>query len=331
MTTCAAVLLLAFLLDYLVGDPEYRVHPARLIGRVISVVERAIVKAGYNRLGGGVLLATLVCVSVIGSYLILRGLTFAVHPFAAMVFDVFTVYSCIALGDLIMHAAAVAEPLAQTDLPAARRAVQRIVGRETESLDAAGIARATIESVAESFVDGVFAPFFWCVTGALCAHLVDLSILPCAVGAMLCHKTVNTLDSMVGYKNEKYMLFGRFSARFDDVLNYLPARVAVVPLTVAAAAYRLDTRAALKILVRDRLKHASPNAGHAESLVAGALRLRLGGPLQYPHGLVEKAWLGDGSPDAGTPDVTAAARLIGLAGWLSAIMSSIILYLADAT
>jgi len=230
------------------------------------------------------------------------------------------VYSCVALRDLMKHAKPIIEALDMTNLPAARKALQEIVGRDASVLDAHGVARAAVESVSEGFLDGVFSPMIWYVFGAAYAFLAHLSPLPWAVTAMLVYRATNTLDSMVGYQNERYLRFGRVSAKLDDVLNFIPARLAVPVLFVASAVCGLNSRAGWQTALRDRLKHESPNSAHTESFAAGALGLRLGGPLRYPDGNVEKPWLGDGSPDATAKDIRSVCRLVLCAGWISMLV-----------
>ena len=262
---------------------------------------------------------------VVLSYWGLRHVLGLCHKWIAIAFDVFMVYSCIALHDLLKHAKPIAEALDRNDLPEARKAVQRMVGRDAAVLDAHGVARAAVESVAEGFLDGVFSPLSWYVFGAACAFLAHLSPLPWAVTAMLVYRTTNTLDSMVGHQNERYLHFGRVSARLDDVLNFIPARLSVPVLFMASFVCGLNSRAGWKTALRDRLKHPSPNSAHPESFAAGALGIRLGGPLQYPDGMVEKPWLGDGSPDATSKDILSVRRLVLCAGWISMLVFVVLL------
>ncbi len=307
----------AYGVDSLVGDPAYPLHPVRLIGRVVALLERVLRAMRLSGILGGALLACAMLLLVIGVYVELRRLCGWAHPYAAVVFDVFVLYSCLALKDMARHALPVAAALEADDLPAARAAVQRIVGRDAAVLDAFGVARAAIESVAESFVDGFFAPVCWFVTSALLAGAAGADALSWAVGAALAYRTINTLDSMVGYRDARYFLFGRVSARLDDAFNFFPARLSLPVLFLAAGVSRLNALAGWRSARRDRLKHESPNAAHAESFAAGALGLRLGGPLQYPDGPVDKPWIGDGTPAARPPHIRDVCRLIRWAGALS--------------
>jgi len=194
-----------------------------------------------------------------------------------------------------------------------------IVGRDTTRLDRQGICRAAVETVAENTVDGVTAPLFWGIGFSLLAVPIGTDpIALTAIGALL-YKAINTMDSMFGYKNENYLEFGRTAARLDDLANFLPARLTPVFLILAAAIQRLDWRGAIRIYRRDRLGHASPNSGHPEATVAGALGVRLGGPSVYFDTVVDKPWLGDDRRAIDAEDILRANRLMYLGALLFAI------------
>ena len=315
MTTVIIVITCAFLLDYFLGDPVYRLHPVRLIGLLIRSIERLLNAIGINGFFGGLILLLSVLTTATLTYLALHLCLMHLSPWAAMGFDIFLIYSCLALKDMVKHASPIANVLTSNDLPKARALVQRIVGRDASALDSAQIARATIESIAESFVDGFLAPVFWTVAlGAM--GLYSGAPLPFAVVGILLYRCINTLDSMVGYRNKQYERFGTFSARADDVLNFVPARLSILLFTPAAAACSLSARNGWRIALRDRLKHASPNSAHTESFMAGALDLRLGGPTTYPHGTVDKPWIGDGTDQAEASHIAQACKLVTSAGCL---------------
>lgn len=323
MTECALILLAAFVLDLVLGDPRYPLHPVRLIGRAISSIENALRTRGCSGMLGGGLLAIGIFVLVVSCYLGLHVLLEQVHHCIALIFDIAMVYSCLALRDLLNHAKPIARSLHQNDLQEARKALQRIVGRNTETLDDFGVARAAIESVSENFIDGFFSPLCWYVIGGVCGFLFGFSSVPCAVSSILVYKVVNTLDSMVGYLKEPYQYFGRISARMDDLMNFISARLGIVVLFFAAAVCRLNALEGLRMTLRDRLKHASPNAGHSESFMAGALCLKLGGPANYPHGIIDRPWMGDGSLNATNKQILASCRIVLCAGWISVLVSVI--------
>ncbi len=315
------VLAVAFILDVMIGDPVYRLHPVRLMGDAITSGEARLRSRGMAGIvGGGLLLFSLLSI-FLGSYLVLHWLLSKAHPWLVWGFDIYLTYSCLALRDLLSHARKVAVPLNNNDLPQARKAVQMIIGRDAQLLDGPGVARAVIESLAESFVDGVLSPLFWFVTGGLIAVLFGCPSTMGSVCAVLACKVVNTLDSMVGYRSEQYIYFGRASARMDDVMNFIPARLALPVITISAAICRLNPYKSWSVGRRDRLKHTSPNAGHAESCVAGALEIRLGGPGIYPHGVVDKPWMGDGAAEVTGRHISNCLQLISCAGLVAACLS----------
>lgn len=296
MMEVSLLLVLAIVVDFLIGDPVYRLHPVRIIGDAINLMERILFRLRFSGLFGGALLALLVESLFLGGYQgirLLEGIPNFPGHIISFLINLFLVYSCIAVRDLQKHANAVVTALDENDLPKGQQAVQMIVGRDAKQLDREGVARAAIESVAESFVDGFLSPIFWFVISGVLFNLSGLNPVHGAVMGILAYRVINTLDSMVGYKNERYLYFGRFSAKVDDWLNLLPARLGIPLMTLAAFLGRFDAVRAWKIGWRDRLKHKSPNAGHTESCVAGALGIRLGGPVIYPFGKVEKPWMGD--------------------------------------
>ena len=319
MIHAAAILFTAFGLDLLLGDPPFPFHPVRLIGATISAFEKLLRWLRWSESGGGILLVTMTIALAIGAYLTLRHFIRGVHPFLATVLDLYLAYSCLALKDLCKHAEPIAETLARSDLTQARTELQKIVGRDTSNLNPEGVARGAVESVAENFVDGVLSPMLWYCFIAVFSHLFACPA-PAAAGivGMLAFKAINTLDSMVGYRHDHYLLFGRPAARLDDLANFLPARLCLIILFIGAVLSGEKAWAGWKISRRDRLKHPSPNAAHSESFVAGALGIRLGGPTVYQEELVEKPWLGDGDEEVGPDHIRRCCRLISRSSWLAA-------------
>jgi adenosylcobinamide-phosphate synthase len=219
----------------------------------------------------------------------------------------------IAQKSLIQHVRAVAEPLARHDLSGARNALARIVGRDVGVLDEAGVARAGIETLAENASDGVIAPIFW---GGLFG-------LP---GIMI-YKAVNTADSMIGHRDERYEAFGWAAARLDDLLNLIPARLTGLLICAAALAMPNNSAAdAIRVMLRDARKHASPNAGFPEAAAAGALGLRLGGPRTYDDQRDDAPWMGDGRTEASARDMERAVKLV-IASFVQAGIAIVILWL----
>ncbi len=309
----AFILLAAFGLDLLIGDPPCPLHPVRLFGKLILFLEKQLRKHCRSLRLASWLLPTL-CIAV--SIPVYRGLIM-ISPKAAWALNLLIVYSLLALKDLVRHADAVRDALEHQDLNLARAKVQMIVGRDASLLDYCGVARAAIESVAENFVDGFLAPVFWYTLGVIIFNSTEG-----AVAALIAFKVVSTLDSMVGYKNDRYLVLGRISAQLDDVLNFIPARLSIPLITLCSK----NRRAAWRIGWRDRQKHASPNSAHAEAAIAGALGLRLGGPTVYPHGIAEKPWLGDGKVEADAMDIGRAVRLIQTCGIMALLVSAVLLF-----
>lgn len=277
--------LCGFVLDLLLGDPAWLtpIHPVVLMGKMITALEkllrRVFPKTDRGEEAAGAVLALLMTA---GTYtlckLILRVLDHLCLPFS-FALEIIWCWQALAVRDLKVEALCVQTALEIEGLEAGRKAVSRIVGRDTAQLTAQGVARAAVETVAENFSDGVIAPMFYMLLGGA----------PLA----LCYKAVNTMDSMLGYKNERYLHFGRVPAKLDDAANFIPARLAALLLIAAAKLNREDAPSAYRIWKRDRRKHASPNSAQCEAAMAGALGLRLCGPATYFGEMHEKPWIGD--------------------------------------
>jgi adenosylcobinamide-phosphate synthase len=292
----AGALACGFMLDLLFGDPQGFPHLVRFFGFLIATLERIFWKeSGNNRLRG-LMLTGMVALIGSGVPLGLIVLSYRVHPAAGFLVETFFCYQCIAVKDLRVEGETVYKALKKGDLHRARVAVSRIVGRDTEKLDAAGLIRATVETIAENTSDGVVAPLFYMALGG---------------GAAGCfYKAVNTMDSMIGYKNERYRHFGFFAARLDDALNLLPSRLAALTMIAVAFLFRYDGNAAFRIWRRDRRKHASPNAGQTEAACAGALGVRLGGPAYYHGSLEDKPTIGDALQAVDAEDIPRTITLL---------------------
>jgi adenosylcobinamide-phosphate synthase len=325
MYESALILSIAFILDMLFGDPTYRLHPVRCIGTIAHLLEKLLRGIHLNGLAGGGFLVMLTLAIVwsvtLGLHIVIRHF----NAWAVYAWHIYLATSCMALRDLIDHARPVSQALRVNDLTHARSAVQLIVGRDATSLDEAGVARAAVETVAENFVDSLLSPLVWYVFGAFVFR--NVSSNAGALMALVGYRTVNTLDAMVGHRNKKYMTFGRAAARLDDILNFIPARLSILILPFAAALCRQDALNALKIAWRDRNKHTSPNAGHPESCVAGALNIRLGGPTVYHHGTVNKTWLGHGETTVNADHIHACCHIVFIAGWVSFALAVLLLTL----
>ena len=262
-----AVLCAAILLDLALGDPRWLPHPVVLIGRLITTLDTLLNRlTRHKRLTGVLLLAVTTGAAGAAAWLLIR-FSYRLSPLAGFAVSAFISSTCLAARSLHRESALVADALSNGNIIDARRYLSRIVGRDTDALDEPAIWRALIETVAENTCDGIIAPLFWLtLTGP--------------VGGMV-YKAVSTLDSMVGYRNERYMDFGWASARMDDLLNFIPARLTALLMILAAPLARLSLQGALTVTTRDRLKHPSPNSGHPEAAAAGALGVQLGGPSSY--------------------------------------------------
>jgi adenosylcobinamide-phosphate synthase len=315
MVEIGTILCIAFVLDILLGDPRYGVHPVRMIGLVIHRFEQFLRGTGCSGKGGGILLAAGTIGSMLLSYLWLQWLSSRVHPTLPLLLDLFLAYSFLALGDLLHHVRPVAAAIERGELDAARQTLSLTVGRDVSVLDRDGIARAAIETLAENFVDGFLSPLFWYIAGGTVFLLLGGNPLRGAVGAMLLFKCVSTLDSMVGYKDDRYLLFGRAGARLDDLMNLIPARMSILFLWVGGLLAGLNSAQGMRAALRDRLKHESPNSAHPESFAAGALGIRLGGPTRYREGWKVKPWLGEGESEVHGFHVRKAMALIQRSAW----------------
>lgn len=291
---------IACVLDLILGDPAWLPHPVVTIGRAIARCERLLRQAfpatPQGERQAGVVLAIVIPVFFGLVTWGLVALAAFIHPVAGFVAQTWICYQLLAACELRRQSQAVVSALASGGLKAGREAVGRIVGRDTAALEKAGVLRASVETVAENTSDGVVAPLFYMMIGAA----------PLAMA----YKAVNTLDSMVGYKNERYLDFGRASAKLDDVLNWLPARLSGLFMVAAACLVRLDGRGAWRIWRRDRRRHASPNSAQTESACAGALGLQLAGPAVYLGKVVNKPTIGDAKREIEAADVARANRLM---------------------
>ena len=309
--TCAV--LLGFSLDALLGDPNTALHPACLIGRLVSLCEKLLRRVFPKTKGGetaaGVLLWLVVCgVSFAAPFFALRwlrGVNFCLG-FAAEVLLCWLVLACRSLADA---GKAVYVALGKS-LDDGRKAVAMYVGRDTGELDEAGVIKAAVETVAENTTDGVVAPLVFLLLGG-----APLGLL---------YKAINTLDSMVGYHNDKYEYFGKCSARMDDIFNFIPARLSAVCLIAAAGMLGLDNRNALRVFRRDRNGHKSPNAGQTESACAGALHIQLGGDASYFGKTVKKASFGDPDRAVRRPDILQTCDLMRMASALALVLCAVV-------
>lgn len=305
---------LGFVLDFCIGDPRWLPHPVVAIGKGISRGEKFL-RSVFSKNPKGEKTAGIIIAAVIPllSYIISLGvlyiayrinfwLCFAIHTFWA--------FQIPASRCLAGECRKVYKRLKENDISAARKQLSMLVGRETENLSEEEIIKACVETAAENTSDGVTAPLFYMMLGG-----VPLGML---------YKAVNTLDSMTGYRNEKYEYFGKASALLDDALNWIPSRICGLLMTAAAYIAGLDGKNAFRIFRRDRNRHLSPNSAQTESAAAGALGIQLGGTHVYFGKTVEKPTIGDDSRHAEPEDITAANRLLMITSWLSLILFGLV-------
>ena len=313
MKICAAIVL-GFLLDLWLADPAWMPHPVVIMGKCITGLEKFL-RARFpatpegERAAGRVLAVVL----PVGTLLLTAAVCLVanrLHPLLGLAVQTIWCWQALAVKGLAVESRRVYGCLAAEDLPGARKAVARIVGRDTQNLTEEGVTKAAIETVAENFSDGVIAPLVYMLIGGA----------PLA----LCYKAINTMDSMVGYKNQRYLHFGRAAARLDDAANFLPSRLAALFWILAAALTGQDGKNAWRIWRRDRRNHASPNSAQTESACAGALDVQLAGPAYYFGEYYDKPTIGDARRAVEPQDILRANRML-FAGAFAALLVGLLL------
>ena len=297
------VCLIGMILDWIFGDPVWLYHPVRIIGKWISFLEKILRKFAGDQEGnekklliaGGILWILVILASAAVPMGILY-LAEKISPCAAFVLECFWCYQLLAARSLGKESKKVYKKLMQDDLSGARLAVSMIVGRDTENLTVEGVTKAAVETVAENTNDGVIAPLIYMLIGGPILGFV--------------YKAVNTMDSMLGYKNEKYLYFGRVAAKMDDVAGFIPARISALLMILASCLLGMDGKNALWIWKRDRRKHASPNAAQTEAVCAGALQVQLAGDAWYFGKKHEKDTIGDPIRDIEPRDILRSEKLM---------------------
>ena len=308
-----------FVLDLLIGDPHFIPHPVRLIGSFISFLDKRLnCDAGYNssekklnliKYKRGMILAFTVIFATFAISVIIIVAAYSINLYAGVIAEAVMTWQILATKCLRVESMRVYDALRTDGVDAGRRAVSMIVGRDTSVLDAAGVTRAAVETIAENTSDGVIAPMLYTAIGGPVLGFV--------------YKAVNTMDSMLGYKNDKYMYFGRFAARLDDVVNFIPARISAYLMIAAAfiGGRQFGGKNAYSIFKRDRFNHASPNSAQTESVCAGALRVQLAGDAVYFGKLVKKKYIGDGLREIEYEDIKRANRLMYITAFLCELLS----------
>ena len=303
-------------MDLLIGDPRNIPHPIKSIGRLIGFADKALLgeippektdpeKRDKNKeYKKGIALVIMVLLPVILLTVAVMALAYRIHPASGVCVEAVLTCYILAQTSLRRESMKVYEPLKRGDIEGARKAVSMIVGRDTDVLDESGITKAAVETIAENFSDGVSAPMIYTAIGGPVLGLA--------------YKAINTMDSMIGYKNDRYMWLGTAAAKLDDAANYIPSRISALFLIAACmiAGKAYDAAGAMRIWKRDRRKHKSPNAAQTESACAGALGVRLAGPNYYFGRLVEKPYIGDDIRPVEFEDIKRSNRLMMTASFI---------------
>lgn len=304
----------AFILDFILGDPNFAFHPIRLIGRLISALEKLLrgifPKSKNGELISGAVMAVLVVVISGAVTAAVLFVLYRLNFIAGIIGEAIICYFMLAAKSLKQSSMKVYSALKSGNLEKSRQAVSMIVGRDTENLSEEGVIKAAVETVAENTSDGVIAPLFY-------------MLLFGAAGGVV-YKSINTMDSMVGYKNDKYIDFGKFAARLDDIVNFIPSRLSAAVMILSAAVIKMDFKNAVRIYRRDRKKHASPNSAQTEAVCAGALDIELSGDAYYFGELHEKPYIGDDLRDIEADDIRRANALMYTTAFLTFGIGSII-------
>ena len=304
---------IAYVLDLIFGDPQNIVHPVQVIGKMISSGEKYLLgkrhesDRKYKFFAGMILNITVISVTYAVTYLIYKSSEKSIVFTVAEIYLMYTVFS---INSLAREGNRVYNILKEGNIERARKDLSYLVSRDTGTMDEKMIIRSTMETISENTVDGIVAPMMYMFLGGL-----PLSMT---------YKAINTFDSMVGYKNEKYMDFGKFSAKLDDVANFIPARITGILIVIASMILGYDYKNSLKIFIRDRKNHSSPNSGHAEAGVAGALGVQFGGRVSYFGKEVDKPVIGDKIKDFELEDIKKNIKIMYAASFLSLVVFSVI-------
>lgn len=295
---------IAYIMDLILGDPYWFPHPVRFIGKLIELLEKILYRFSCKKFTGGILTILTVGITFLISFYIAK---------LSTLLEIFFLYTTLATKSLADEGFRVCKVLVEGDMEKAKKELSYLVSRDTNSMDVTQIVRSVLETISENSVDGIIAPMFFAFVGSF-FEVAGVSLaLPFAMG----YKAINTLDSMVGYKNDKYIDFGMVSAKVDDVANFIPARIAggfIIP--IGAFILRMDYKSAWRVFFRDRLNHSSPNSGHSEAAFAGALGVQFGGRTSYFGKWHEKPTIGDKLKHFGIPDVKRGIRLLYVSSWV---------------
>mgnify|MGYP000862097183 FL=1 len=304
---------IAYVLDLIFGDPQNIIHPVQVIGKMINIGEKSLLRKKhesdrkYKFFAGMILNITVISLTYGITYLIRRTSENSIILTVAEIYLMYTVFS---INSLAREGNRVYNILKEGNIERARKDLSYLVSRDTGTMDEKMIIRSTMETISENTVDGIVAPMLYMFLGGL-----PLSMT---------YKAINTFDSMVGYKNEKYMDFGKFSAKLDDVANFIPARITGILIVIASMILGYDYKNSLKIFIRDRKNHSSPNSGHTEAGVAGALGVQFGGRVSYFGKEVDKPVIGDKTKDFELEDIKKNIKIMHATSFLSLVLFSVI-------
>lgn len=299
---------IAYLLDLILGDPYWFPHPVRFIGKYITFIENKIYSLKNKKVWGGVLAFIVILSTVVLSYYIARISEFL---------EIFFLYTTLATKSLGAEGIKVYKILKSGDLQKAQKELSYLVSRDTGEMDEVQVVRSTMETIAENSVDGIIAPMFYAFLGSFI--LIDgvSMALPLAMG----YKAVNTLDSMVGYKNDKYIDFGMVSAKVDDFFNFIPARLSgLIIIPIATFLLGMGIKMPLKIFFRDRKNHSSPNSGHPEAVFAGAIGVQFGGKTKYFGKYFEKPTIGDKLKEFQCEDIKKCYKIMFMTSFVGIVL-----------
>lgn len=297
---------IAFVLDLIFGDPQHVIHPVQVIGKFIELLEKILLRKKYKVLAGGILAFLTIGITFFVCFIISKNIQ---NPVFAII-EIYLMYTIFSINSLAREGNRVYKILKSGDLEVARKELAYLVSRDTGEMDEKMVIRSTMETISENTVDGIIAPLFYMFLGGL----------PLAMA----YKAINTLDSMVGYKNEKYEKFGKVSARIDDVANFIPARITGILIVVASFVLKYDYKKAFEIFKRDRKNHSSPNSGQSESAVAGALGVQFGGKVSYFGKIVEKPTIGDKMKEFDIEDIKRNIKIMYTTSVVGLIVFSLI-------
>ena len=306
---------IAFVLDIMIGDPRWLPHPIRIIGRCIEYLEKVLRSIFASERMAGIFLTGII---VLGSYLItlkIISIFYGLGTVWGIAVSIIIIFYSLSIRDLLNETGGVLKALKSGNLPKARSNLSRIVGRDTHNLSEKQVATGCIETSAESSVDGIIAPLFYAFIGG--------------PALAMAYKSINTLDSMVGYKNKKYNNFGWASAKLDDVANFIPARIAAIILPISSFICGADFSNSIRIVKRDGQKHPSPNSGIPEAAIAGALNIRLGGPNVYNGIPSDKPFIGDPINNIDFDDISNTTKIVMVSAIISVVFGIAFMLISD--